>query len=348
MAFQQVEYSFPDGEDENNVEIEIEDSSAEEVDLDAKSKPEKEVAEVEDDVDIEVVDDTPKADRNRKPAPPPEDVTEDELENYSEKVRSRIKHFSKGYHDERRAKEAALREREELEAYARKLVEENNKLKGTVSKNQAALIEQAKRQATNELENAKRTYKAAYDSGDSDRVLEAQEAMTTARLRVEKLASFKTPTLQDAENDVKPTSETQLRETRSEQPKRTQPEPDSRAIEWADNNPWFGSDDEMTSFALGYHQKLVKQGIDATSDEYYEKINTRMRQVFPDAFEDTMEIDEPEAKPTRKASNVVAPATRSTAAKKIKLTKSQVAIAKRLGVPLELYAKQVADEMRKS
>ena len=313
MGFEQVEYTFPEGDDDNNVEIEIEGSSAEEVELDAKPEKEdtKEVKKVAEDLEVEVVDDTPKADRGRKASEPPEEVTEDELENYSEKVRKRIKHFSKGYHDERRAKEAALREREELEAYARKIVEENQKLKETVTKNQATLIEQAKRGAAVELEQAKRAYKEAYESGDSDRVLDAQDKLTSAKVKLDRLASFKGQPLQNQETDVNVnTNATEESKTRAAAAPSPQPQADDRALAWADENPWFGSDDEMTSFALGFHQKLLKQGIDPSSDEYYEKINSRMRQVFPDEFEDTIDIDEPaEAKQPKRKSNVVAPAT---------------------------------------
>jgi hypothetical protein len=131
----------------------------------------------------------------------------------------------------------------------------------------------------------------------------------------------------------------------AQQPIETQEVRDERAVSWADDNPWFGSDDEMTAFALGLDSKLKKSGLDPQSDEYYEKINSRMRQVFPDQFDDGIE-DQPE-ETKRKSSNVVAPATRSTGSKKIRLTQSQVAIAKRLGVPLETYAKQAAELMRK-
>src|SRR6056300_159213 len=144
MAFQQVEYEFPDPdkEDKDSLEIELEPSSAEPMQKPGKAKKEEPAETVKaDDLEVEVVDDTPKADRNRKPSDPPEDVTEEELQDYSEKVRRRIQHFSKGYHDERRAKETALRERQELERLAQQLVEENNKLKGSVAKNQTVLIE---------------------------------------------------------------------------------------------------------------------------------------------------------------------------------------------------------------
>ena len=168
MGFQKVEYSFPDepeGEGKRP-EIEIEKSTAVEIDLSGKQpeeKPAKEtVAEEKEDLEIEVVDDTPKADRNRKASKPPEDVTDEELEDYSEKVQNRIKHFSKGYHDERRAKEQALRERQELESFAKKLVDENKSLKSNVEKNQEALLEQAKKNSAIEMLSAKRSYNQLY------------------------------------------------------------------------------------------------------------------------------------------------------------------------------------------
>ncbi len=329
MPFEKVEFDFPDPDKEED--IEVEGSSAETINTSGKKKAE----EPSDDFDIEVIDDTPPEDRGRKPSEPPEDVTEEELEAYSEKVRKRIQHFTKGYHDERRAKEQAMREREELERLARKLVDENSKLKGTVSKNQAVLIEQAKKQVAVELEQAKRAYKDAYESGNGDALLEAQDKLTSARLRSERVENFKVPALQEEQNEV------QTQEENTTAPVTVKP--DDKAVQWADANPWFGTDDEMTSFALGLHKKLVTNGVDPQSDEYYQSINARMRHVFPENFEDaqTQEVDKP-----KRNQNVVAPATRSTALRKVKLTQTQVAIAKRLGVPLEQYAKQVADLMR--
>ena len=343
MPRQQVEFEFPDPDkDENTQEIEV-DTVEEDAPLEVegavgreymKSAKDKDTIKAGD-VEIEVEDDTPPEDRGRKPSEPPQEVTDEELENYSEKVKSRIKHFSKGYHDERRAKEAALREREALEAYAKQLVEENQRLTGTVSKSQSALLEQAKKAVAVELETAKRRYKEAYESGDSDAIVEAQDAIATARIRADKVANFKPAPLQTGETTVKV----------PQQPIETQAVRDERAVSWAEENPWFGSDDEMTAFALGLDSKLKKSGVDPQSDEYYEKINSRMRQVFPDQFDDGIE-DEP-ASTQRKSSNVVAPATLSTGPKKIRLTQSQIAIAKKLGVPLETYAKQAAELMRK-
>ena len=340
MAFEKVNYDFPH-EGNKKPQIDIEDSGAIEIDLSSKGKTEEKKVEPEapKELEIEVVDDTTKADRNRKASEPPEDVTDDELADYSEKVRKRIQHFSKGYHDERRAKEAAFREKQELESLAKTLVEENKKLKGNVSKNQEALLEQAKKSASSELENAQKAYKTAYEAGDSDAVVKAQQDLTKAEIKTDKLQNFKLPTLQQTETPVQPETKGSVPNTQAQQ------QVDEKAVAWSQKNPWFGTDDEMTSLALGLHNKLAKQGINLQSDEYYEAIDTRMRQLFPDQFdggEEKIEAEQPKQKP-----NVVAPATRSLAPKKVKLSKTQVGIAKRLGGPLELYAQKVAEESRK-
>jgi hypothetical protein len=283
--------------------------------------------------DIEVVDDTPEGDRGRSPMKePPKDFADDELAKYDEGVRKRIQHFTKGYHEERRAKEAALREKEEAIRAAQAIVEENKKLKGSLSQGQQALLEQAKRVVANDLEVAKRKYKEAYEAGDSDALVAAQEELTAAKMKAERVNNFKPAPLQQETPVVQPEQNVAA------------PQPDSRALEWQRDNQWFGQDEEMTGFALALHNKLIKSGIDPTSDEYYDRVNSRMRQVFPDSFESEKQAN---ASPSSRKSNVVAPASRSTAPKKIVLTKSQVEIAKRLGVPLELYARKVAEEMRK-
>jgi hypothetical protein len=282
-----------------------------------------------DEVEIEVVDDTPDADKGRKPMKEaPAEVTDDELEQYSEGVKKRIQHFSKGYHEERRAKETALREREEAIKLAQSVIAENKKLQGSLGEGQAALLEQAKKVVSNEVDEAKRQYKTAYEAGDADAIVAAQEALTTAKIRSDRVNNFKPP-VQEQENEVQP----------AYQPVTASAEPrvDNKAKAWQEANSWFGNDEEMTAVALTVHKKLVDNGVDPTSDEYYEKINSRVHQLFPDAF--------PQEKP--KKPQVVASATRSTAPRKIVLTQTQVSIAKRLGVPLELYAKQVAEQMRK-
>ena len=326
MAMEPVEFGFEDL-DKQDFKVEVEGRVSEkevEVDVPEDKKPE---------VEIEIVDDTPPQDRNRKPSEPPEDPTDEELEGYSEKVRKRMSHLTKGYHDERRAKETAFREREEAVRYAQQILEENKNLKGTVGKNQEALLEQAKRSTATEVEQAKAKYKIAYESGDSDAVVTAQDELTAAKIKADRVNNFRLPAVQTPEVAVQ-----------QQQITPNQPQVDEKAVNWQKQNSWFGSDDEMTSFALGLHQKLVKQGLDPRSDDYYEKINSRMRQVFPDEFDEAEEV---EVEKPRQKSNIVAPATRSTAPKKIVLTPSSVALAKRLGVPLEEYAKQVALGQRK-
>jgi len=336
MGFEKVEFEFPN-DDEISTEIEIESSSA----TSPFDEPEEEVAldtedeDLDEEVEIEVIDDTPQADRGRKATEPPDDVTDEELEDYSDKVRKRIKHFSKGYHDERRAKEAAERERQELEQVAHRLIEENKNLKGAVSKNQEALLEQAKRTAAGEMILAKRAYKAAYEEGDSDKLVEAQEKMTNAKFKADKLSGISPEALQYQETPVK-TEGTDEYSTPA-------PIIDDKANSWAATNKWFGQDDEMTSFALGLHNKLVKEGANPQTDEYYEKIDARMRQIFPDEFGEV----EVEVEQRKKRTNVVAPATRSTAPRKIRLTQSQLAVSKRLGLTPKQYAAQVAIDMRK-
>jgi hypothetical protein len=335
MAMQQVEYEFPDSDSKSTavtVDVEEKEDNSLEVE-EAVGREDMKVPAKEpksEELEIEIEDDTPVADRGRKPSKPPEEVTDEELENYSDKVKGRIKHLSKGYHDERRIKEAALRERNELESYAKQLVAENNKLKGTVDKNQETLLNQAKQTVAAEMASAKRQYKDAYEEGDPDALINAQEALTTAKIRADKVANFKPAPLQKEETPVQVPQQAPALDIQR----------DEQAVSWADENSWFGSDDEMTAFALGLDSKLKKEGVDPQSNTYYEKINARMRQVFPDQFD-----EEPEST-KRKSSNVVAPATRSTSPKKVTLNQSQVAIAKRLGISLEDYAKQAAELMR--
>jgi hypothetical protein len=341
MAIQKVEFEFPDPDKvadktdfvENNdgsFALKVEGRASEE-----EAKREKTKAKAkEDDFDIEVVDDRPEEDQGKKRSKAPMELSEEEMDEYSEKVRKRLQHFSKGYHDQRRAAESAAKEREEALRYAQQIGEENKKLKGTVSKNQEAMLESAKKMAAAEHDDAKVQYKKAYESGEADAVVEAQEALTAAKMKVERVNNLKLPALQEDSYDV---------QTQTTAPAQSV---DDRAVSWQQANKWFGDDDEMTSFALGLHQKLVKQGVNPRSDDYYEKINSRMRQVFPESFEDDDDHEEVTEERRRKTT-VVASATRSVAPKKITLTKTQVALANRLGVPLNEYAKQVAIELRK-
>jgi hypothetical protein len=271
---------------------------------------------------------------NKKESAPDKD--DDELERYDEKVKKRISDLQSGFHSERRRAEEAAREREEAIAFAQSVAEENKKLKGSLSEGQSALLEQAKKVVSNEVDEAKRRYKSAYESGDSDALVEAQELLTSAKIKMERVNNFR-PALQKEENEVKIAPR--------EVPR--QPQADPKAARWQSENSWFGSDDEMTSFALGLHTKLIKNGIDPNSDEYYSRLNSRIRQVFPENFDlDNNESETQTSSAPRQKSNVVAPATRSTSSSKIRLTPFQVTMAKKFGVSHELMAQKIA-ELRK-
>jgi hypothetical protein len=314
----------------------------------AKGKPE--VPEEDDSFDVEIEDDTPPEDRGRKPMKTKvEDVTEDELSEYDEKVQARIKKLGKGYHDERRAKEEALREREAAEKLAKQLWDQNRKLQEQVSLGSKAYIEQSKSSAEMEFENAKKRYKEAYESGDSDALVEAQAEVSRATLNLDKVQNMKP--LQVEENDVQ-----------IPQRSTNQPSVSERDKRWMQKNTWFGPDPEMTASALGLHQKLAREyGADFVgTEEYYKRVDATMRRRFPEYFEDAQSYeddapsqkasdpayeDEPPRRATKPAT-VVAPASRSTPPNRVKLKASEAAIARRLGVPIELYAKQVAQLKR--
>lgn len=290
-----------------------------------------------DDVEIEIEDDTPPEDRGRKPAvAPPDDPTEDELSSYDEKVQARIKKFTKGYHDERREKERAQREREAAESFARQVYEENKRLQQQLAASSQVFIAQSQNAAQMELETAKKKYKEAYEAGDSDALAEAQAEVAKATLRVEKTQDLKP--LQPRENEV-------------QIPQRSAaPQVTDRDQRWLQTNTWFGNDPEMTASALGLHQKLAKDRGESFvgSDEYYKIVDTTMRRRFPEYFgsdDEPAQEEEPQRRATKPAA-VVAPATRSTPPNRVRLKASEAAIAKRLGVPLELYAKQVAQLKR--
>ena len=318
-TFEKTEFEFPDEIEEKN-----------------PREGGKVVAPADDEpAEIEVVDDTPEQDRHRAPlkeAPAP--VTDEELNKYSDqKLKDRLNHINKGYHEERRAKEAAIREKEEALRVAQSIVEENKRLQGSLATNQSALLESAKRVVESEIDNAQREYREAYEAGDGERLAKAQAQLTAAAIRADKVANFKPAPVQEPQDVV---------QTPQRAPQQEQMHPDTDA--WVAKNPWWGKNRLMTAYALAVHEDIIDAGTELGSKEYFASIDKDLRQRFPEAF-----AEEPaDAKPSqRQKSNVVAPASRSTAPKKIVLTQTQVNIAKRLGVPLELYARKVADEMRK-
>lgn len=282
-------------------------------------------------VDIEIIDDTPPQDRNKKPLNKNPEPTEEELEAYSEGVKKRINELRHGYHDERRAKEAALREREELAAFAEKLLKEKQDLQRRYAAGEEFAVGQIKEKAVLSLESAKKQYKDAFEAGDVEAMASAQERMMEAALEKKKYEEWRPQQLQTDENYETIQS---VKQTQPEQPR-----PDPRAATWADDNKWFGQDEEMTAFAYGVHDKLIKAGIDPRlePDLYYRKIDERVREVFPDKFEAA-------TKPTnKKPATVVAPVSRSTnTGKKVVLSASQQRVAKRLGLTPQQYAQELA------
>ena len=291
------------------------------------------VTEQEDDVEIEVVDDTPEKDRGRRPLDRDvEDPTEDEIETYTRGAQDRIKELTHARHDERRAKEALAREKQELERLAQQMLEENKRLKQYVSTGTEQYTQMAKTAADAELEKARRDYKAAQEAFDTDAILAAQEALLEAKMKVEQTKNFRPPPLQTQETDVQP---------RHQEPQQVRA--DEKTLRWQAKNQWFGSNgfEEVTSFALGLHQKLVNSGVDPRTDEYFEQIDARVKSTFPEMFGGSEDRPRNGNAP-RKPAAVAAPATRSSGAKKIQLTTTQLALAKKFGLTPQQYAAQVA------
>ena len=281
--------------------------------------------------EVEIVDDRPEEDRVAKRN---ETVTtnveddDDEAKNYSDKVQKRIKALKYDYHEERRAKEEASRLREEALNYAKKLQKENDELRKSLSDGENVLINQAKGRVDAELEKAKKDYKEAYESGDPDKLVDASSELARIQSEKQRVDSYVPPKPQQPRKQ-----ETQI----PQQPQK--PQVSQRALDWANENTWFNKDSKMTSYAFGVHEELVKKGVVGDSEEYYKEIDREMRKVFPDKFDDVIEDEETQQSQT---GNVVAPTKRS--AKKprtVRLTSTQVNLARRLGLTKEQYAAQL-------
>ena len=302
--------------EEKEVNLEVKESKQ------AEPKNEVRVEAKADDFDLEIEDDTPPQDRNREPLPKDvvEDLENDNLDEYSERVKQRLAQMKKVWHDERRAKEQADREREEAIRFAQQIAHENKKLKSSLSSGEEEYVKAVYSSIEQQFNIAQRDYREAYESGDTDKILNAQTRMNDAQLRLSQVQNYKPQyknTLQEGENNVYiPQSQPQV------------PKPDSRALKWQEKNEWFGTDEEMTSLALGLHEKLVRSGIDPTSDEYYRRIDGTMQNRFPEYFGDAT-LDEVQPAQRTKPSTVVATENRSNAPKKVLLTNTKVALAKK-------------------
>jgi len=319
MAIEREEFKFPD-ETEEKAEVNQQDS---------------------DDIQVEIEDDTPPEDRGRVPMPKEvvEELDNDDLEEYSEKVKKRLSQMKKVWHDERREKERAIREREEALRFAQIREQELRQAKEKTAKSEKLFLQEALRYAEGDLKMAKDRLKQAYETGDSEQITEAQDKLTDAKLRIQNFQRYQ-PSLQKDEERVERPQQVPTPQAAPE------PQADPKAVAWRDKNTWFGVDEEMTALALGLHEKLVRSGVDPRSDEYYRRVDETMKKRFPEAFDDAEE-DEPTQtkqaqKPARtKPANVVAPVTRGTAPRQVRLTPTQVAIAKRLGLSNEQYAREL-------
>jgi hypothetical protein len=319
------EFKFPDEDQgkpvEDKIEIETEGS----------------------DLEIEIEDDTPEADRGKTP-PDPEKVKQlevevDDLDKYSKEAKDKLIRMKRVWNDERRAKEAADRERAAALDAAQRLMEENRRIKQMLENGQEEYKAAMTSTTEMRLEKAKRDYREAYDSGDADKVIEAQQALTEAQMQLERAKNFKLPPLQEDKFDVQTSQQYQ------NAPQAT----DQKLADWQSRNSWFGQDEEMTAAALGLHEKLKRQGMQIGSDQYYATLDNTMRKRFPENFDDDQEppdVEEVKAppkgdSPKAKPATVVAPATRSTAPKRVRLSQSQVAIAKKLGLSPEQYVREL-------
>ena len=276
---------------------------------------------------VDVEDNTPPQDRNKEPMDErvKADLYNDELEYYSTKVKKKLIQMKRLAHEERREKDNAIREQQEAITFAQKVLQENQRLKSNLNNSEKNVLMSVQKAVSMEMDAAKRAYREAYDSGDTDKVMEAQERLTQATLKTEKVKNFRPPALQERETPV---------QMQSQPAPQFRPDPSAQA--WQQENQWFGEDEEMTSLALGLHERLKREGVQVSSQEYYRKIDATIRRRFPEKFEDEVEQNE---RPVARRSSVVAPATRSTSPKRVRLNPSEMSLAKKLNLTPEQYAK---------
>ena len=309
------------------------DPESEEVNLDG-----------EEEVEIELVDDAPLEDQGREARPaadkldPDSEAFQEEVRSYSENAQKRIGELTHNYHDERRNKETAQRESVEATRFAQQVQQENEALKTNLHSNNAVLIEQFDARSDAELETARVAYKEAYESGDTDNLLQAQENI--ARITAERV---------NRPRRVSPPQPPQ----QSQQVLQPVQTPDRRFVEWSRDNSWFQApgNEDMTGYAIGLHQKLVGEGLNPLVDEtYYQRIDQGMKTVFPDRVATGDLGGSGESRPRvvthSKKPPVGGPSRGGQPPRKVQLTSSQVALAKRLGLTNKQYAAQVYKEQR--
>jgi len=310
---------------------------AEEFQFPDEIEQEKKVAEPADSgFEIEVIDDRPEEDqKNATPLPKEivEDIENDDLEEYSKEAKQRLLQMKKLINDERREKEQALREQQEAIRVAQTIIEENKKLKGSLTSGEKVLVDNVKVSAARDLEMAKKAYKDAYDSGDSELLVNAQEQLTEAKLKMNQFENYKYQYDEESFKNQENAVQSQLQQS---QPARL----DSKTQAWLDKNSWYGTDDDMSFLAMGIHRRLERDGVPIGSDHYWQSIDTEMHKRFPEKFAGESPSETKDSV-RQKSSTVVAPATRSTSPKKIRLTQTQLALAKKFKLSPEQYAMEL-------
>lgn len=298
----------------------------------------------DDDLELEIVDDTPEEDRDR--SRPKEDDSKsdddagdgsgddsDEHEEYSKRVQKRIDQLKYEYHEERRAKDEATRLRDESINYAQTLQAELDRLRRQVNDGRDVLYKQASDRIEAQIATAQRELKEAYDLGESDRIVEAQTKIAKLAAEGERVNAFKSRPQPQPQPPQQPVQ-------RQPQPQ-PQPQVTARDQAWVEANPWFMRDQKMTAYAYGVHDEITKKGVSPGSEEYYRQIDEDMRKVFPGAFKDNSKSEEADG-----GDDVVAPPSRKAPRKPrtVRLTRTQVALAERLGITPEQYAEQLMKE----
>jgi len=307
-------------EENKSIDVGEADEVATDIDLD---KPAEQTKPVEEKVEVEQVAEE-KPSTEAAPTEETKDKKEDELKEYSEGVQKRIAKLT------RRMREAE-RQKEEAIAFADRTKKENEDLQTRFSKLDKSYVSEFESRVTTNMEAARSALRTAIEAQDVDAQVKAQEQIATLTADAARLASLKTL------KDEQPAKEVNVTPQRTEKQAKIDPKADA----WASNNPWFGNDTAMTYTAFDVHKTLVeKEGFDPQSEEYYAEIDKRMRLEFPQKFDKLEGNTTEKVKPAQTVASARRPA--QTGRKKtVKLTPSQVAIAKRLGVPLEEYAKQL-------
>lgn len=304
------------------------------------------IEEEDDDFELEIVDDVAEDEKPRMDKPvEPEEPDEEELESYSDKVQARIKKLTFEAKEAARQRAHVERQQNELLQHAQRIQQENQRLQQQLNSGRGAYLDQAKQRLEAQMDKAKRAYKEAYEAGDSEAVVDAQTELSRIQAEQYQLQTYLSR--QQQQQQPQPQREQAQQPAPQQQPQRQPqraPELTDRQKRWLSNNDWYGNNQRMTAYALGVHEELVREGVDPESDTYYKNIDAAMRERFADVFTDT---GEEVSTPRRKASNVVAPAARtSKAPRKIKLTATQASIAKRLGLTPKQYAEQLLKEQQ--